>query len=234
MVARLFHIPYHKMENKISLENSIDNAIAIMRQSRDFSDTRVVASFMVLLDTIIESPREVLELKNPFRLSIVLTTLITSGFTSNYPRYYNYDTGKVACAVAFYCFMKQTEHSEIPAHNLPTVIVLLHDGRRYMADIVEAALLDGMSPYNPFTRLEFDSMDTKKYAAVKGIEYIMHMSYNDAGLSDASMSSWRRGIESELGEIKNLIGTDFFKYAIKTYKYLDKKLKSSNPFDFDD
>lgn len=234
MVARLFYIYYYMMQQNDSLDYAINNTISVMKQSRDLSDTKVFASYTVLLDTIIESPRKVMELKNPFRLSIVLSALISSGFTYQYPRYYNYDTGKVACAVAFYCFMKQTEHSDLPAYNLPTVIVLLHDGKNYMADIVEEALLDGMSPYNPFHNLEFDSMSEKKYAVVKGLEYIMHQTYNDAGFSDNSMNSWKMDIESELGAIRHLIGADFFKYAIKTYNYLDKKLKSSSPFDFDD
>lgn len=222
------------MENKITIEEAVDLTIAALRVSPDYKDTRAVSSFMLLLDTIIGSPQDILTLRNPLKLSIVLTSLVTSGFPERYPRYYNYNTGMVACAMGFYCFMKQLQ-TNVNAHNLPTIIVLLHDGRDYMAKIVEDCLTSSRSPYNPLDMFDLEDMDSKKYAVVKAIEYIMHKKYNDYGLSDLNLNAWKLSIISEIKTLEQILGTDdYFSYAIKVYEHIDRKLKSSIPFDFEE
>ena len=86
----------------MNLENLFDASIASMRKSKDFTDIPVVSSFMILIDALTTCPRALLELENPFRLSIVLTSMVTGGFVQKYPRYYKYNTGQVACASAYY------------------------------------------------------------------------------------------------------------------------------------
>ena len=222
------------MENKMTIEEAVDLTIATLRGSSDYTDARTVSSFMLLLDTVIESPKNILMLKNPLKLSIVLTSLVTSGFPKRYPRYYNYNTGMVACAVGFYCFMKQLK-TNVNAHNLPTIIVLLHDGRDYMAKIVEDCLTSSMSPYNPLDMFDFEGMDSKKYAVVKVIEYIMHKKFNDYGLSDMNLDAWKSRLNLEIKTLEQIVGTDdYFSYAIKVYEHIEQKLRSSAPFVFEE
>ena len=128
--------------------------------------------------------------------------------------------------------MKQLQ-TNVSARNLPTMIVLLHDGRHYMAKVVEDFLVSSMSPYNFLDILDFEDVESKKNAIVKGIEFIMHKAYNSYGFYDESMNVWMREINSEIHIIQRKVGdSDFFKYAVKIYEYLESKFKSSNPFIF--
>lgn len=219
------------MDRELSLEQAIDITIAELRNSSNCADAKTVASFMVLLDTIVESPHEIITLRNPLKLSIVLTTLITSGFSEKYPTYYTHNTGHIACAVGFYCYMKQLKEN-VSVHNIPTIIVLLHDGQRYMLDIIEDYLLSTLSPYNPFDQYDIENIEDKKRAIVKGLEYLMHETYNEYGLYDNELSRWKFELQSEMKYIKQRIGNDYFYYAQKLYEFLNTKFQSSNPFCF--
>lgn len=223
------------MKDSISVSSAIELSIDAMRRCDDYNDTKIVSTFMILLDSIITSPSEITSLRGPLKLSIVLTSLVTSGFTQRYPRYYNYNTGKIACAVGFYCFMKQLE-TNVSALNLPTIIVLLHDGRYYMAELFEEYMNSKVkSPYNPLDIDCFNSSSSKKYAIVKGLEYLMHKTYNDYSLFDDNFSEWKSNLSFEIKQIaKNAETDDFFDYAKKLYGYLDTKFRSNQPFRFDE
>lgn len=220
------------MSTDVTLNKAVDAAFLALQKSSDYSDQNTVASFMILIDTIIESPKEVLNLKDPSRLALVLATLASSGFLSSYPKYYEYSTGEVVCSVGFYLFMKQLEQGEMRNAHLPAFVVLLHEGRTYMANIVETALLSVASPYSPFSCMDFEDISRKKYAVVKGAELSIICRCQETGAYDEHLVQWRNELEREYDSIKTLVGNDFFKDAIKTYKYLDKKLASESPYDF--
>lgn len=76
------------MSTDFTLNKAVDTAFSALQKSSDYSDQQTVASFMVLIDAIIESPQKVLNLKDPSRLALVLATLVSSGFLSSYPKYY--------------------------------------------------------------------------------------------------------------------------------------------------
>lgn len=223
------------MKDYVSVTNAIGLSIDAMRRCDDYNDTKIVSTFMIVLDSIINSPSEIISLRNPLKLSIVLTTLITSDFTIRYPRYYNYNTGKIACAVGFYCFMKELE-TNVSALNLPTIIVLLHDGRHFMAELFEEYMNSRVrSPYNPLDVFCTMEASSKKYAIVKGLEYLMHKTYNEYNLYDENLSEWKYDLSLEIKQIEKVAETnDFFDYAKKLYGYLDTKFKSNQPFVFDE
>lgn len=217
----------------MNLENLIDATIASMRKSKDFTDIPVVSSFMILIDALTTCPRALLELENPFRLSIVLTSMVTGGFVQKYPRYYKYNTGQVACASAYYCFIKQLKCSSIPVYNLPTAIVLLHDGRQYMSDIVTAALLAKRNSSDYMVKLNYDEIKEKSVSVVRGIEYLSHGVYNGEGGFDEQLNIWKKDIEREIWGIVADIGDDFGGYAERMYEYIENNLCSRNPFLFE-
>lgn len=224
------------MSTDFYLIKAVDAAFLAMQKSSDYADRQTVTSFMILIDTIIDSPDEVLHLKDPSRLALVLAALVSSGFLSSYPKYYEYSTGEVVCSVGFYLFMKQLDQGEMRNAHLPAFVVLLHDGRRYMTNIVEAALLSdsgAASPYNPFFQMDFDEVSKKSMAVVKGAELSINNRCKQTGVSDEYLDQWRYGLERERDSIRALIGNDFFKDAMKTYKYLENKLASASPFDFE-
>lgn len=224
------------MSTDFTLNKAVDTAFSALQKSSDYSDQQTVASFMVLIDAIIESPQKVLNLKDPSRLALVLATLVSSGFLSSYPKYYEYSTGEVVCSVGFYSFMKKLEQGEMRNAHLPAFVVLLHEGRRYMVSIAEAALLSNSgsaSPYNPFFCMDCVDVSRKKYAVIKGAELSINYRCKQTGVSDEYLDQWRNELERESDSIKALIGNDFFKDAIKIYKYLEKKLASASPYDFE-
>ena len=226
------------MSTDSTLKNAVDVAFSTLQQSSDFSDEHTVAAFMILIDAIIESPQEVLNLKDPSKLAIVLSTLVLSRFLSSYPnKYHEYSTGEVVCSVGFYAFMKQLEQGNMRNSHLPAFLLLLHEGRKYMANIVEAALLSecgAASPYNPLFCMKSEAVSRKKYAVVKGAELSIISRCWVVGVSDEYLDQCRIELERAYDSIRALIGDDIFKEAIKTYKYIEKKLASATPYDFED
>ena len=105
-----------------------------------------------------------------------------------------------------------------------------------MVSIAEAALLSdsgSASPYNPFFCMDCVDVSRKKYAVIKGAELSINYRCKNTGVSDEYLDQWRIELERESDSIKALIGNDFFKDAIKIYKYLEKKLASASPYDFE-
>lgn len=221
------------MSIEFTLGKAVDSVFTAMRKSSNYTDEETVASFMILIECIIESPNEVLNFKDYSRLSLALSTLISSGFLYNYPNYYEYSTSDVVCSVGFYAYMKQLEEGSMLNSHLPAFAVLLHDGRRYMANIVEAALISEIeheSPYNPFFNLDYENIHKKKYAIIKGAELSIINRCIITKVSDETLEEWKNDIVRELDNIKTLLGKDLFKEAIKVYKYIEKKLSSDNPY----
>ena len=225
------------MSSDFTLDNAVDMAFSVLQKSSDYSDQHTIATFMILIETIIESPKEVLSLQDPSRLTIVLGALALSGFLSSYPKYYEYSTGEVVCSVGFYLCMKQMEQGQKMRNDyLPTFVMLLHEGRTYMANIVQAALLSECgkaSPYNPLFCMKLEAISRKKYAVVKGIELFIIYMCQVAWGADKYLDQCRNELEREHGNIRALIGNDFFAEAPKLYKYIEKKLMSASPYDFE-
>ena len=105
-----------------------------------------------------------------------------------------------------------------------------------MADLFEESMNSNVrSPYNIFDILDSYEASSKKYAIVKGLEFLMHKTYNEYGLYDETLTEWKSDLNSEIDRIKNVAETeDFFDYAKMLYEYLDKKFKSKEPFVFDE
>lgn len=224
------------MSIEFTLEKAVDTVFSAMRESSNYTDKETVASFMILINCIIESPNEVLNFKDYSRLSLALSALISSGFLNNYPKYYEYSTSDVACSVGFYAYMKQLEEGSMHNSHLPAFAVLLHDGRNFLANIAEAALSSEIkceSPYNPFFNIEQEDICKKKYAIIKGAELSVINRCIITGVSDEALEEWKNNIVKELDDIEKLLGKDLFKEAIKVYKYLAKKLSSDNPYVYD-
>lgn len=224
------------MKTDISLKDAVNQTITAMQKSSDFSDSETISSIVILMDIMWKSPKEILTLDDSSLLAIALSSTISSDFAKNCPQYYNHSTGEFLCAVGFYAFMKQLEHGMMLNAHFPAFIVLLHEGREYMAELIEKALLSKVksrSPYNPFFISAFNDAESKKYAIVKGIELVMHVTCAQKGYSDPNLQRWQMEIESEINDIKRLIGTDFFKYALDLYRFIAENLKSDTPYDFD-
>lgn len=219
----------------MSLTEVVNKTIITMQNSADLLDDETTASIMVLIDAIKNSPKEVLALEDLSLLAIALSATVSSGFVKRHPRYYDYSTGEIACSVGFYAFMKQLEHGTMLNAHFPAFIALLHDGREYLAELIEKELLSkvkGQNSYDPYFILEYRAAGYKKYAIIKGIELLIHVTCENKGYSDYNLERWKLEIQSEIIEIKQRIGNDFFKYALDLYKFITNNLKSDSTYDF--
>lgn len=224
------------MNREFSLNEAIDKALFAMKSSDDGSDNETVASFMILFDAIIKNPQEILSLRDNLKLSLISSAMVSSGFPLKFSTYNSYNTGEVACAIGFYTFMKQIQNGSLPASFLPAFIVLIHDGREYMAHLIEKTVLHRKSldinPYNVFEIMAYNDAECKKYAITKGIELLIHGLYKNSGLYYGNIDNWRLELEAEKKQIEQFIGMDFHLYAIKLYQIIEDNLKSKEPYNF--
>ena len=190
------------MSTGLSLNETIDKAFLAIITSNDFSDATTTASFMILFDEIISAPKEILKLdENKLSLlSLISSTIITSGFTKRFPTYNKYDTGEIICSVGFYTFMKQIKNDNLQDSFLPGFIVLIHDGREQIAQLIEKYMLPDNSNtniYNVFDIIEYKNSEYKKYSITKGIELYTHGIFRSRGLRDENINRWYLELETE-------------------------------------
>lgn len=224
------------MSENLDLQSAIDIAMSAMQNSSDFSDPRSVASFMIFASHITEHPEDVLSCNDLDKLAVVASTILATDFVQKYPNYNGVSQGIVLSAVGFYAFMKQIDMGTLKKSRIAAFVVLLHEGRKYLEDIVEAMQLSSSgvsaSVYNPLFMMDYNGVQNEKKAIVKGIELLMHIHCEKVGYADEYTSVWMRQLKSEQDSIERLAGRNHFKNADKIFEYLSKKLASSSPYDF--
>lgn len=221
------------MDEKLSLSMAVDMALDAVHNSSDCSDNRTVAMFMMLGDAIVNGSHEILDMDDTSKLALAAGSVIASSFCDRYPKYKDYEMGLVIGATGFYAFKKLIKKGMLPKMYYPAFVVLLHYGRRHLAELVECAMLwkqSGNSPYDPFFRMEYDSMEEKKVPIVIAMElaYINHC--KRIGQSDG-LDSLEREARFNMTHISQYAG-DISTYEDKLYNYIERNLKSSEPFEF--
>ena len=221
------------MEQDRSLAEYIEDVFSVVRQNSNLQDVKTVAHFMILIDKIIESHQEITKLNysGQSKLALISSVLITSGFTNSHPQYYNYSTGEVVSAIGFYAFMQQLESGEFRNSHFPAFIVLLHDGRKYLAEILEACILSNGSPYNPLFMSEYNYIESKKTAIIKRFELMIHSYCKKIGIADEHLNHWENELINDY-KTQEVAGDVAAEYSKKLYKYIESKLKTDTPFDF--
>lgn len=224
------------MSESLDLQSAIDIAMSAMQNSSDFSDPHTIASFMIFASYITEHPEDVLSCKDLDKLAMVASSIIASDFVKTYPNYNGISQGNVLSAVGFYAFMKQIDLGTLKKSRITAFIVLLHEGRKYLEEIVESMKLSNTgvsaSVYNPLFMMEYNGVQNEKSAIVKGIELLMHKHCINDGYANEYTSAWMRRLQSEQGSIERLAGKNHFKNADKLFEYISKKLASASPYDF--
>lgn len=213
------------MEGQLSIASCIDGTIATLRKSRDCNDFESVAKFMILGDLFVDNTKELVELSNQqlAKLAICISCAISSNFTKKHPNYNQWSTGKVFAAVGFYAYMKQLDNAYLLNSHYPAFIALMHDGREYIANLFQEAILQkkNMSPYNPLDLMDFQDNEQKKYDITKHFEYMLHVTCLRAGCYEDGLEVWRNEIEYEIKAIEGRLQTkNTLQYAKSMYKDL--------------
>lgn len=213
------------MEDRLSIASYINSTIASIRKSHDYNDCGVVAQFMILGDTLVDNPKELVVLSNQqlANLALCMSYVISSDFVENYPSYNQWSTGKIFAAVGFYAYMKQLDNAYLLNSHYPAFITLMHEGREYIADLFQSSILQkkNFSPYNPLDLMDFHNTEQKKYDITKHFEYMLHVTCRKAGCSDDNLDVWHNEIGYELDAIEQRLHTrNTLEYAKSMYRDL--------------
>lgn len=217
------------MKNDFSIKDAINMALSAMKASRDFEDMHTTAAFMTFCATITEAQHEITELDDFSKFSLILSTIVSSSFVGNYPNYYNYSIGKLSCAAGFYAFMRQLDEGCFLNSHFPAFCVLLHYGRKYMAQLFEEDCISGkgsFSPYNPFDVMDLSFSELENASKAKAIELLILNATKNAGYSDENTERWRRELVCQEDDIRRNGVEDFFAPAKHLYHFIGEKLKT--------
>ena len=219
------------MENKVSLAKLIAETCNSLSQNRDCNATSNVLSFMMLGDALIKKTEEITELSNDqlSNLAICISCLMTSDFVQMHPRFNIWSTGHVFAAVGFYAYMKQLDNSHLYKSHCPGFILLMHEGRKFIADLFQEIILGDkeLSPYNPFDLLNFHDSAIKKYDVAKHFEYMLHVICANTGCADEFMNVWHDELKEEIDGIQQRLQTNnSLEYAKSLYKQLDADISN--------
>lgn len=208
---------------KVSINSCIENTIDSIKRSYDYSDLDTTAQFMVLIDSVISNPKELTTLSNRelADLGICMSCIMTSGFVDKYPNYNEWSTGKIVGTVGLYAFIKQLNNSYLLCSHYPSFVVLMHDGREYISDLLQDAILfkRQINMYNIFDVSDFYDTEQKKYDIVKCFEYALHLMCRKTGNSDENLDVWCNEIECELNAIERRVHVqDSIEHVKSLYK----------------
>lgn len=220
----------------MKLNEIVDNAFIAIKNSSDFSDTESTAYFMLLIDTILSNPMDLVILPNKRKCAIVLSSIAVSDFCREFPTYNGRSTGEIICASGFYVYMNLLESGDMFDADFPAFILMLHYGRKYIGEIyghfyvakdkvLKTNEKFGMQmPYDP---------EKKKRIFAKGIELRMIRYCNNRGTSNSTMDEIRYALEGD-NEIPHDYNDEYdpFDEAIRLYKQLRHIFSTPIGFEF--
>lgn len=207
-----------------NLDESVRNCFSNMKASEDFSEMSVTNSFSEVLSCIIESPTQLINYSGEEKLSLILSSILTSSFPQRYPTINGIDVRNLVFAVAYYLFMHQLETGKFYDRNWPAFILLIHIGRREFAKFgVE------MNPFAPerIQKIMGEPIDYSRFLnSAKGVELNMMLRAKRTGNFTVEMESWFDELYSE-GE--SLLNSNPFKtVAIPLYRFIETYLKADD------
>lgn len=211
---------------ELSLNSVIDRTFASIKGSSSYNNPNMIAQFMILGEALVSNTKELVELSNQqlTHLSLCMSYIIGSNFVKDYPSYYQWSSGKIFAAVGFFAYMKQLDNSYLLNSHYPALIVLMHEGRKYIADLFQDSILlqkKNFSPYNLFDMLDLRDTEQQKYDITKHFEYMLHIACRKAGCSDNNLDVWCDDIEYELDAIEHRLHTrNTLEYAKSMYRDL--------------
>lgn len=99
-----------------------------LKSSQDFNESELVSAFKALLSAIKDNPSEIVNFPEEEKLSLVLSSIMTSPFPNTHQVYDGVDVKNLLFMCGFYLYMHQLEFSKFYDKNWPAFILLLHLG----------------------------------------------------------------------------------------------------------
>ncbi len=208
----------------MNINEVLNTCFSNMKASDDFNDYSTVQSIKDLLSCIIDNPRQILNSQNEEKLSVVLSSILTCQFPSDYPFYKEINVRNLAFACSYYLFMHQLETGAFYDRDWPAFIGLLHYGRREFAKFIVET--------NPFAPERINNImgrpinNQRSLNAAKGLELNMMLTAKRKGIWMTEMSDWYDELEDDIDEL--LEKDPFRKEAIPLYQNINNYLKEND------
>ena len=208
----------------MNINDVINTCLSNMKMSDDFNDFATVSSFEYLLSCIIENPAKLINFSNEEKLSIALTSILTSQYPTNTPKSKDIDVRNLVFAISFYLYMHQLETGVFYNRNWPSFITLLHYGRNEFAKFIVET--------NPFAPERINKLtgrfvnNQRSLNAAKGLELNLMLTAKNKGIWMEEMSPWYEELRYDMDEL--LESDPFRKEAIPLYQIITNYLKEND------
>ena len=205
--------------------NEVLNAcLSNMKASEDFNDVATVSSIKDLLSCIIENPTILINCANEEKLSIVISSILTCQFPSDYPTYKDINVRNLVFATSYYLYMHQLETGMFYDRNWPAFITLLHYGRNEFAKFIVDTNPFAPERINKITGRPFDNQ--RSLNAAKGLELSLMLTAKKKGFWMEKLSQWYDELSDDMDEL--LASNPFRKEAIPLYQVITNYLKEND------
>ena len=208
----------------MNINEALNSCLSNMKASVDFNDSATISSIKELLKCIIDTPANLINFANEEKLSIVLSSVITSQFPVDYPIYKDINVRNLVFATSYYLYMHQLETGMFYDRNWPAFITLLHYGRNEFAKFI----ID-TNPFAP-ERISIISgrpIDKRRSLnAAKGVELNMMITARNKGIWTAELTKWYDELYVQKYDL--LSSDPFKKEAIPLYQVITNYLKEND------
>lgn len=208
----------------MNINDALNSCFSNMKASADFNDTETVVSIKNLLECVIENPASIINFANEEKLSIVLSSVLTCQFPSDYPIFKDINVRNLVFATSYYLFMHQLETNMFYDRNWPAFITLLHYGRNEFAKFIIDMNPFATEKINEITGEPVDNL--RSVNAAKGLELNMMLTARNKGVWMEELSQWYDELSDDMDL---LLETDpFRKEAIPLYQIISNYLKEND------
>ena len=208
----------------MNINEVLSTCLSNMKASEDLNDVATVSSIKDLLSCIIENPAILINCPNKEKLSIVISSILTCQFPSDYPTYKDFNVRNLVFATSYYLFMHQLETGMFYDRNWPAFITLLHYGRNVFAKFIVE-----MNPFAPERINEITGRpvnNQRSLNAAKGLELNLMLIAKEKGGWMEDLSQWYEELVDDMDEL--LANDPFRKEAIPLYQVITNSLKEND------
>lgn len=208
----------------MDINEVLNSCLSNMKASVDFTDHATVSSFKELLSCVIDNPAKLNNFANEEKLSIALSSILSSQFPEDYPTYKDIDVRNLVFAVSYYLYMHQLETGMFYDRNWPAFITLIHYGRNEFAKFIIDTNPFAPERINKITGKPVDN--NRSINVAKGLELSLMLTAKKKGFWMEEMTDW---FEELIDNRDELLSYDSFrKEAIPLYHVISNYLKEDD------
>lgn len=192
------------------IEEAMNLCLIRLRSSSDFNDSSTTTAFEALLSAIIANPKYIVNFPEEEKLSLVISSIMTSPFPNTHQEYKGVDVKMLLFMCGYYLYMHQLEFSKFYDKNWPAFILLLHLGKFEFSSFYKDMKSNLIVSYKEVNATELTCMVTAK----------------KKGFLTEELVPW---YEELLIDADNLLKNySFNNIAIPLYRYIATKLSDND------